>query len=72
MTDFYIKYDAEIKWTNFSNFTLREKCPYTEFSWSVFSRIRGGTEYLSVFSPITGKYGSEKTTYLDTFHTVLI
>ena len=26
------------------------------------------TEYLSVFSPNTGKYGPEKNPYLDTFH----
>ena len=26
--------------------------------------------YFSVFNPITGKYGPEKTPYLDTFHTV--
>ena len=25
-------------------------------------------EYLSVFSPNMGKYGPEKTQYLDTFH----
>ena len=33
------------------------------------------TEYgdlLSVFSPNTGKYGPEKTPYLDSFHAVLI
>ena len=28
------------------------------------------SEYLSVFSPNTGKYGPEITPYLDTFHTV--
>ena len=43
--------------------TLREKCPYLKFFWSVFSRIR--TEYgeirsISVFSPNAGKYGPEK------------
>ena len=42
---------------------LREKCPYSEWLWSVFFRIR--TEYerylvfLSVFSPNAGKYGPE-------------
>ena len=49
------------------------------FFWSVFSRIwteygeilRRDTEYLSVFSPNAGKYGPEKTLYLDTFHTVV-
>ena len=35
---------------------LRRKCPYSEFFWSVFSRI----QYLSVFSPNAGKYGPEK------------
>ena len=42
---------------------LSEKCPYSEFYWSVFSHI--WTEYrdisilLSIFSPNAGKYGSE-------------
>ena len=31
----------------------------------------GDTEYLSVFSSNAGKYGPEKTPYLDTFHAVL-
>ena len=34
--------------------------------------IRRFTEQLSVFSPNTGKYGSEKTPYLDTFHVVSV
>ena len=42
------------------------------FFWSTFSRIRTEQEtlYLSVFSANTGKYRSEKTLYLDTFHAV--
>ena len=47
---------------------LREKCPITEFFWSVFSRIR--TEYgdlRSKFCPNVGKYGPEKIPYLDSF-----
>ena len=40
---------------------LREKCPNTEF-------LSG--PYIPVFSPNTGKYGPEKTPYLDTFHAV--
>ena len=48
------------------NLSLREKCPHTEFFWSVLSRIR--TKY--VFNPNAGKYGPEKTLYLDTFHAV--
>ena len=37
--------------------SVHEKCPNTEFFWSVFSRI--WTE-ISVFSPNAGKYGPEK------------
>ena len=33
--------------------------------------IQKVTEYLFVFSPNAGKYGQEKTPYLDTFHAVL-
>ena len=53
---------------------LREKCPNTEFFLvRIFTHsdgIRRDTEYLSVFSLNTGKYGPEKTPYLDTFHAV--
>ena len=38
-----------------------EKCPNADF----FSG-----PYFPVFSPNTGKYGPEKTPYLDTFHSV--
>ena len=38
------------------------------FFWSVFFCIR--TKYLSVFSPNAGKYGPEKTPYLEPFHEV--
>ena len=37
---------------------LREKCPSIEFTWSVFM-------------PSTGKYGPQKSLYLDTFHAVV-
>ena len=54
--------------------SLREKCPNTEFFLvCIFPHsdwIWRGTEYLSVFSPNAGKYGPEKTPYLDTFHAV--
>ena len=53
---------------------LPEKCPNTEFFWSIFflhsDWIRRDAEYLSVFSPSAGKYGPEKTPYLDNFHAV--
>ena len=47
-------------------YTLCEKCPSTEFFWSVFSRTR--TEY----GDLRSKYRPEKTPYLDTFHAVII
>ena len=43
------------------NNSLHEKCPNTEF----FSG-----PYFPVFNPNTGKYGPEKSPYLDTFHSV--
>ena len=53
---------------------LREKCPSTEFFLvCIFPHsdwIRRDTPYLSVFGPNAGKYGPEKTPYLDTFHAV--
>ena len=39
---------------------MREKCPYLEFFWFVFSCFRSEYLYLSVFSPNAGKYGPEK------------
>ena len=49
----------------YTRHSLREKCTYSEFLWSVFSRphsdvIQRDTDYLSVFSPNAGKYGPEK------------
>ena len=41
------------------------------FFWSIFSRKNADLLLqISVFSPNTGKYGLEKTPYLDTFHAV--
>ena len=50
-----------------ATYPLHEKCPYFEFFWSVFSRIR--TEY--VFRPNAGKCGPEKTPNTSTFHAVI-
>ena len=54
--------------------TLREKCPKTEFFLIRIFRHSGwiwrDTKYLSVFSPNVGKYGPEKSLYLDTIHAV--
>ena len=55
-------------------YTLCEMCPNTEFFLvRIFPHsdwIWRDTKYLSVFSPNAGKYGPEKTPYLDTFHAV--
>ena len=40
-------------------------CIFSHSDW-----ILRDAEYISVFSPNTGKYGPEKTSYLDTFHAV--
>ena len=65
-----ICYKCRITW----KVTPREMCPNTEFFLvRIFSHsdwIRRDTPYLSVSSPNVGKYGPEKTPYLDTFHTV--
>ena len=50
-------------------------CIWTEYreirSISPYSlRMRKNTKYFYVFSPNAGKYGPEKTPYLDTFHAV--
>ena len=55
-------------------FTLREKYPNTEFILvRIFPHsdwIPRNTSYLSVLSRNAGKYGPEKTPYLDTYHAV--
>ena len=55
-------------------YTARKVSKYGFFFWSVFSHIR--TKYgeilsFSVLSPNAGKYGPEKTRYLDAFHAVI-
>ena len=56
--------------------SLCEKCSNTEFFLvSIFLHsdwIRRDTEYLPLFSPNVGKYGPEKTPYLDTFHVLSV
>ena len=56
--------------------SLCEMHPDTEFLLvRIFPHsnwMRRDTSYLSVFSPNAGKYGPEKTPYLDTFHAVHI
>ena len=68
------KYIHCVKSVQIRIFFLREKCPNTEFFLvRIFPHldwIRKDTEYLSVFSPNTGKYGPGKTPYLDTSDSV--
>ena len=52
--------------------TLREKCPNTEFLLVRIFPHLDVSSYFCVFSPNAGKYGPEKTSYLDSFHTVQI
>ena len=58
-----------------STTSLRESCLNTKFFLvRIFPHldwIRRDTPYLSVFSPNAGKYGPEKTLYLDTFQVAL-
>ena len=55
-------------------FLLRKKCPYSEFFWSVFSRIL--TEYsISVYLRIQSKYGKIQTRITsnkNNFHAVFL
>ena len=49
------------------HFHFMKSVQIRRFFWSVFSCI--WTEF-TIFSPNTGKYGPQKTLYLDTFHRV--
>ena len=53
------------------NFTAWKVSKYVAFSGPCFSAFGRNISYLCVFSAIAGKYGPEKTTYLNTFHIVL-
>ena len=54
------------KRVNINNKSIIENIGVLEYLyWSISS------EYLSVFSPNVGKYGPEKSPYLDTFYAVL-
>ena len=55
-------------------FTAWKVCKYEVISGPYFSVFELIAEIyqISVFSPNTGKYGSEKTLYLDTFHAVQV
>ena len=52
-------------------FSYTQNMEYTD-NWIILRKHTPylDTSYLSVFSPNAGKYGPEKTSYLDTFHRV--
>ena len=52
--------------------SLREKCPYSDFFWSVFSRIRTEYgEYILRNQSKCGKIRTRKTPNTDTFHAII-
>ena len=57
---------------------LRSDCTKKELfykgftAWNVSKYGAFSGPYFPVFSPNTGKYGPEKTAYLDTFHAVFL
>ena len=51
-----------------SDFYKQKCCVFTEWKVSKYGLFSG--LYLHIFSPKMGKYGPEKTPYLDTFHSV--
>ena len=66
-------HDSYIIMEKLGKFTLREMCPNTKFFLiRIFPHSHWIRRDISVFSPNAGKYGPEKTLYLDTFHAMLI
>ena len=60
-------------WSDHCKRTLREKCPYSEFFWSVFSRIwteYGGIFRISLYSAQMRKIRTRKFPNIDTFYAV--
>ena len=58
-------------WTKMLWKSMREKCPYSEFLWSVISRIRAEYGEILCISSIQsecGKMQTRKTPNTDTFH----
>ena len=68
-------YQSSVCRALFTCSSLREKCPNTEFFDPYFPAFRLNTERYRVqiryIGPNAGKYGPEKTPYLDTFYAVL-
>ena len=57
------------------NASLREKCPYSELFWSVFSRTRTKyyirTPYISISVQMPENMDQNSSEYTDTFYAVL-
>ena len=74
-SDFSHPYKIGLGYVNicdvFCNQSMREKYPYSEDFWSVFSLIRRNTEYLSFrIQSKRGKIRTRKTPHPYTFHAV--
>ena len=54
---------------SFLKLSLRKSVQIRSFSWSLFSRVQAEYGEILRISPNAGKYGPEKTPYLDIFHT---
>ena len=52
--------------------TLPKKCPYSEFFWSVFSRIRSKYGEIQSIQSEYGKIRTKKTPNTDSFYAVLV
>ena len=68
------KQNKEVGWSFNDKETLCEKFPNTKFFlvriFPYLDWTKRFTEKIFLFSPNTGKYGLEKTPYLDIFHAV--
>ena len=62
---------ARIRSYCFSLLTPREKCPYSQLLWSVFSRIRAEYGEMRSISPYSLRMWTRVTANTDTFHAEL-
>ena len=67
----FLSFHGYIKLKKTLNFKLPQTSWFTFAVWKVSKYKVFSGLYLPVFSPNPGKYGLEKTLYLDTFHSVI-
>ena len=58
-------------WNSLASFIFKQIWIATFTAWKMSKYGLFPGPYFPVFSPNTGKYGPEKTPYLDTFHVVI-